>query len=174
MFAVRLANPESITCIADFDDYWSESGEGWSQGPDHLPPPVKTNLSDCHTGPSEIQIDCLQDMGLTEQEVLDINSGWRETTANAMRAVAKGGGWVWQMFSGVGGLSGTGDTCAKSLREQCKTQNNRMSMMGLSLKDSHTPGSLKDPKGDVAKFLLVRGDFTGLARTWIRLRTSFL
>ena len=113
-------------------------------------------------------------MGLTEQEVLDINSGWRETTANAMRAVAKGGGWVWQMFSGVGGPSGTGDTCAKSLREQCKTQNNRMSMMGLSLKDSHTPGSLKDPKGDVAKFMLVRGDFTGLARTWIRLRTSFL
>ena len=96
-------------------------------------------------------------MGLTEQEVLDINSGWRETTANAMRAVAKGGGWVWQMFSGVGGPSGTGDTCAKSLREQCKTQNNRMSMMGLSLKDSHSPGSLKDPKGDVAKFLLVRG-----------------
>ena len=90
-------------------------------------------------------------MGLTEQEVLDINSGWRETTANAMRAVAKGGGWVWQMFSGVGGPSGTGDTCAKSLREQCKTQNNRMSMMGLSLKDSHTPGSLKDPKWTIQR-----------------------
>ena len=56
-----------------------------------LPQPTRPNLTDCKTGPSEIQIDCLQDMGLSEQDVLDLNAGWRETTASAMRAVAKAG-----------------------------------------------------------------------------------
>jgi hypothetical protein len=46
--------------------------------PQQLPPPAPVNLSDCKTGPSEIQIGCLKDMGLTEQDVLDLNAGWRE------------------------------------------------------------------------------------------------
>ena len=54
---------------ADFDDYWSKSGEGWSHGPAGLPPPAHVDLRDCKTGPSEIQIACLEDMGLSEQVV---------------------------------------------------------------------------------------------------------
>lgn len=127
-FGSKLTNSSLVLrAIPDFDDYWSESGEGWSHGPQGLPPPTRPNLTDCKTGPSEIQIDCLKDMvrgarqlpapwssrvrrtcsellvfrqGLSEKDVLDLNAGWRETTANAMRAVAKAGGWVWQMFSG--------------------------------------------------------------------------
>jgi hypothetical protein len=51
-----------IASTPDFDDYWSESGEGWSHGPQGLPQPARPNLTDCKTGPSEIQIDCLKDM----------------------------------------------------------------------------------------------------------------
>ena len=84
-----------------FDDYWINSGEGWADGPSGLPKRTvhDVNISDCKTGPSEIQIDCLKDMGLSKQDVVDLNTGWRQTTAAAMRAVAKAGGWVWQMFS---------------------------------------------------------------------------
>ena len=47
------------TCTSMSSQYWINSGEGWSNGPSGLP--VRTakdvNLSDCKTGPSEIQID---------------------------------------------------------------------------------------------------------------------
>ena len=45
-----------------FDDYWIKSGEGWASGPSGLPVrgAKDVNLSDCKTGPSEIQVDCLQ------------------------------------------------------------------------------------------------------------------
>ena len=49
--------------------------------------------------------------GLSEKDVLDLNAGWRETTANAMRAVAKAGGWVWQMFSGRRASAFSGTLC---------------------------------------------------------------
>ena len=84
---------------------------------------------------------------------LGINKAWRETVANAMQAVAKGGGWVWHMFlTGPATLGGRtervrlGETCAKVLREHCKSPNNRMSMMSLSLRDRNTPASLRDQK----------------------------
>eukprot|EP00040_Diaphanoeca_grandis_P013021 m.65878 g.65878 ORF g.65878 m.65878 type:complete len:539 (+) comp23614_c0_seq1:190-1806(+) len=158
-----LANP-NVTGFY-FDDYWAKSGEGWSHGPDGLPPPTAINLSDCKTGPSEIEIHCLLDMGLSVQDVLDLNAGWRETTANAMRAVAKGGGWVWQMFSSLG-FEDTGAECLDSLRAQCAEQNMAMSYMPLRLKDN-LPGSVVDAASDVAKFLLVRGPFAFLGTGWV-------
>ena len=38
-------------------------------------------------------------MGLTAKDVLDVTEAWRNTTAQAMGAVAAKGGWVWQMFT---------------------------------------------------------------------------
>jgi hypothetical protein len=39
-------------------------------------------------------------MGLHAQDVMDLTAGWKATTTAAMQAIAKGGGWVWQMFKG--------------------------------------------------------------------------
>ena len=106
-------------------------------------------------------------MGLTEQEVLDINAGWRNTTATAMQAIAKGGGWVWQMMSGLSMPAGTGDKCASQLREQCTQQNTRMTYSSFGLESSHAPGSIKDAASDVARFLLVRGPYAYLGTSWV-------
>jgi len=157
-----------------FDDYWINSGEGWANGPAGLPyrGAKDVNLSDCKTGPSEIQINCLEDMGLSVQDVVDLNDGWRKTTAAAMRAVAGAGGWVWQMFS-----SGTpiaheaeGAACVAALKASCQatsTQQTRMCFSGLTLKDHHTPGSVVDPESDVARFLLTRGPYAFLGTSWV-------
>lgn len=160
-----MANP-NVTGFY-FDDYWSESGEGWSHGPSGLPPPTRPNLNDCKTGPSEIQSDCLKDMGLTNQDVLDLNAGWRKTTASAMRAVAKAGGWVWQMFSGLSAPADSGPTCAVGYHRACAKLRTDMNRMDLRLKDPHAPGSVLDAASDVARFLLLRGTHSFLGTAWV-------
>ena len=129
------------------------------------------NLSDCKTGPSEIQIDCLQDMGLSVQDVLDLNEGWRKTTSQAMLAIAKAGGWVWQMFSGGTpiGHGAKGPGCVQALKTSCtksSTQQTRMCMSALST-ESHEPGQLLYPEDDVARFLLTRGPYAFLGTSWV-------
>jgi hypothetical protein len=84
-----------------FDDDWLRSGQGWDRGPAALPHRTAedVNISDCATGPSELESHCLLDTGLSAADVLELMEGWRTTTAAAMRAVHEAGGWVWQMFS---------------------------------------------------------------------------
>jgi hypothetical protein len=98
-------------------------------------------------------------MGLTAQDVLDLNAGWRKTTAIAMRAVAKAGGWVWQMFSNLSPPPDTGPTCTTCYRNACAKLRTDMSRMNLRLKDPHAPGSVLDAATDVARFLLIRGTY---------------
>lgn len=122
MGSLGMANP-NVTGFY-FDDYWLQTGEGWSNGPSGLPDRTvhDVNLSDCRTGPSEIQIDCLMDMGLTAQDVVDLNDGWRATTEAAMRAVAGAGGWVWQMFNSGAAIApnATGPSCVEGLTNACR------------------------------------------------------
>lgn len=130
------------------------------------------NLSNCNTGPSEIQIDCLIDMGLTAQEVADINTGWRETTAAAMQAVASAGGWVWQMFEGGNAIShgATGAHCIEAIKTAClptSLQQTRMCFSEMTLANSHEPGSETAPASDVARFLLTRGPYAYLGTSWV-------
>ena len=107
----------------------------------------------------------LEDMGLSEQDVLDLNAGWRSTCADAMRAVVNAGGWVWQMFAPSGwgggtpiGLGARGPRCATALRESCKPTSVQQTRMCLSmLTPIQSPSSFKDPRSDVARFLLTRG-----------------
>ena len=170
----------ALCACSYFDDYWLKSGEGWAEGPSKLPPTLakNVNLSDCKTGPSEIEIHCLQDMGLSVQDVVDLTNGWKETTAAAMRAVANAGGWVWQMFSGgtpiAHGAKGPG--CVKALESSCKstsTQQTKMCMSALTAKMNETtgrslsPAEFVDPASDVARFLLTRGDYAFLGTSWV-------
>jgi hypothetical protein len=103
-------------------------------------------------------------MGLSQQDVRDITAGWRETTERAMRAIAKSGGWVWQMFSGIRIPSS-----ADEWRERCATQDMRMGRMSLELqgRGSHGPLVAKDAASDVARFLLVRGPWAFLGTGWV-------
>ena len=64
-----------------------------------------------------------------------------QTTASAMRAVAKAGGWVWQMFSGLGAPPDTGAACVTGYHSACAELRTDMNMMGLRLKDPHAPGA---------------------------------
>jgi hypothetical protein len=155
---------------------WLKSGEGWANGPGQLPPALAqhVNLSDCKTGPSEIEIHCLADMGLSVQDVLDLTAGWKQTTAAAMRAIAKAGGWVWQMFSGGTpvGLNAKGAECVSALKASCKptsAQQTRMCMSGLTAaaRPNGAPSAFTDPESDVARFLLTRGPYGFLGTSWV-------
>ena len=160
-----------------FDDWWAESGDNWYNGPLGLPPRNQNdiNLSNSGTGPSEMESHCLEDMGLSKQDVLDLNDGWRKTSAEAMLAVVNAGGWVWQMFAPSGwgggtpiGLNATGPSCATALRESCKPNSMQQTHMTLSmLTPIQSPSSFKDPRSDVARFLLTRGDFAYLGTGWV-------
>jgi hypothetical protein len=153
-----------------FDDYWAHSGEGWSDGP--MAGPIRPfNQSDCGTGPSEFERNCLLDMGLTKANRDAITVGWRQTTAAAMEAVYEAGGWVWQMFSGCGFSSvSTGPACVAAFENACmpgSRQQTRMCYFDLKLADPNAPGSIVDAASDVAKFLLARGPFAFLGTGWV-------
>ena len=93
-----------------------------------------------------------------------------------MRAVAKAGGWVWQMFAGTQsmlaftfvqlcmwfsrlsvvavGLSAPpdkGPECVSGYHTACARLRTDMNLMGLRLKDSNEPGSVLDAASDVAR-----------------------
>ena len=138
------------------------------------------NLSDCSTGPSELEAHCLLDMGLSKQDVLDLTAGWKQTQGAAMRAIAQAGGWVWQMFSGRiwgNGAGGAlppsmdkGAACQKAYTAACSPtslQQTRMSYHELRLKDLLAPGSIIDAVQDVARFLVIRGPMAFLGTAWV-------
>eukprot|EP01050_Picozoa_sp_SAG11_P025870 SAG11_NODE_5990_length_1416_cov_1.322703_2_plen_209_part_00 len=131
------------------------------------------NQSDCkNSGPSAIEEHCLLDMGLSAADAKDLTLAWRQTTAAVMRAVYEHGGWAWQMFTEAGppALSSNASECAKAYRGACletSKQQTHMCSFKLSLNNSHSPGSLTDPEGDVAKFLLLRGPFAYLGTGWV-------
>jgi hypothetical protein len=160
-----------------FDDEWARSGHGWAEL-DPVGTPLPFNASDCGTGPSEIERHCLLDMGLAAADVADVTRAWRATTAAAMRAVAAGGGWVWQMFSEnaiednrtAGGPGNDASKCIAAYVEACQPrskQQTHINSFKLTLSDPHSPGSLVDPVADVAKFLLLRGPWAFLGTAWV-------
>jgi hypothetical protein len=160
-----------------FDDWWAESGDRWYNGPLGLPPRNHDdiNLSNSRTGPSEMENHCLEDIGLTKQDVLDINAGWRNTMAEAMHAVVDAGGWVWQMFAPSGWGGGTpigfgakGPSCSAALRRSCAPTSIQQTRMCLSmLTPIQSPSVFKDPSSDVARFLLTRGPYAFLGTGWV-------
>ena len=173
MGALGMANP-NVTGFY-FDDEWARSGHGWSSI--RLPNFFNGghfNLSDCkNSGPSEIEEHCLLDMGLSKDDVIDLTLAWRNTTVAAMQAIHAAGGWVWQMFTenDVRALQPSqADACIESYQRACSnssTHHSHIVMHRLTLSDSHSPGSLVDPEGDVARFLLVRGPYAYLGTSWV-------
>ena len=155
-----------------FDDDWLLSGQGWDRGPAALPRRTAgdVNLSDCATGPSELESHCLLDTGLSAADVVALMEGWRATTAAAMRAVHGAGGWVWQMFhrdNASAALRGSG--CTAQLRAACTAaspQQTRMTYYELSTK-RHSPGWPTDATAQVARFLLTRGPYAFLGTGWV-------
>ena len=155
-----------------FDDEWARSGHGWATL--NLPgDPRPYNISDCEdSGPSEIEAHCLLDMGLTARDVHDLVLAWRNTTAQVLRAVHRAGGWAWQMFTEAGPPEPTAnvDSCIEQYRGACQPtskQQQNMCSYKLTLSDRHSPGSLTDPDGDVAKFLILRGPYAFLGTAWV-------
>ena len=139
-----------------FDDYWLLSGEDWSRGPAALPQRTAkdVNLTECATGPSELDQHCLLDTGLSADDVVALMEGWRRTIADAMRAVHAAGGWVWQMFNYNSFVALNGSECVAQLREACTAtspQQTRMTYYELAIK-RHSPGWPTDPAADVARF----------------------
>ena len=98
---------------------------------------------------------------------MDLNAGWRQTTASAMRAVAKAGGWVWQMFGGLRAPPASGPACVAGYHAACAQLRTDMDMMPLRLKNPNEPGSVVDAATDVARFLLIRGTYSFIGTSWV-------
>ena len=152
-----------------FDDEWARSGHGWATL-DLAGKPIPFNISDCRTGPSEIEGHCLLDMGLTAEDVRDVTLGWRNTTAAALRAVHAAGGWAWQMFTENSASAPNGTRCVEDYTRACKagsSQQTHIVSYRVTLGNSHSPGSMTDAEGDVAKVLLLRGPYAFLGTGWV-------
>ena len=147
--------------------------DGWHVGQDKYAPWMpKAGFCDtcapgspadkCPGGPTEEDVHCVVDMGLSAQDVKDITAAWKLTMSAAQAAIVKGGGFNWQLFSGATGPT-TGmpaAQCAAVVRDLCSdTKYNEPLVF-----DFATP--VPDFNLDLATFLLVRGPYAWLGYSW--------
>ena len=116
----------------------------------------------CPGGPTEEEVHCVIDMGLSAQDVKDITAAWKLTMSAAQAAIVKGGGFNWQLFSGAQGPTKgmPAAQCATVVRDLCGDRLFNAAMVF----DFATP--VPDFNLDLATFLLVRGPYAWLGYSW--------
>jgi hypothetical protein len=92
--STALGHP-SVTGLY-LDDYWVNHQEPIY--PDGNQPPWGYCSHTPTGGPSEIQLDCIKDMGLTQQDVDDLYAGWRMSYDTIIDAMGDAGAIAYQSF----------------------------------------------------------------------------
>lgn len=169
-----IGGPEGIQ-NPNVDGFYLD--DGWSSTPEQIEPWMPkdgfcstcepgTPPEDCFGGPTEEEVHCVQDMGLSRQDVADITTGWKHTMELAQAAIVKAGGFNWQLFKTVG--TPANSTCAAEMRTYCQPD---APILGQAVYFGFTDAkaSSMTPEGfalDVASFLLVRGPYAWLGYGW--------
>jgi hypothetical protein len=118
-------------------------------------------------GPTEIEPNCIANMGLSWEDTLAIAAGWLDTFLAVADAVVAAGGFVWQAFWDTGNGNGTppADACADFFRFACSADsgiNGSALMYQLA-----TPYDTSNDERDVAGFLLIRGEYAWIGWGWV-------
>jgi len=120
-------------------------------------------------GPSEIDSFCWTDMGLDEQDTVDLTNGWMETVAAVNEKVNAAGGMTMPQFSTASTPANDTSQCVAFFRSACGPQGLYQSLPILH-SFSEAPGRIFSPipyfTQDLVTFLLIRGDFGFLGFNW--------
>ena len=114
-------------------------------------------------GPSEVDKYNQVDMGLSDQDVLDITNEYYITMTAAQEAILQAKAYTWSLFPGqqnanAAPVLNNEKNCQKQMEEWCDTHpwEELPFMFGLNMGSNHTLPSLK---ADLATFLLARGPY---------------
>ena len=125
-------------------------------------------------GPSESSKTAVEDMGLSRNDMLALEKGWRANMDAVQSAILNSGGFNWQLFD-VGHGTNAGppfqkENCTTYMRETaCKPDSAlQKQSMFYGFSDQNTNRSkLPYFKQDLAAFLLIRGPYAWLGYSWM-------
>ena len=121
-------------------------------------------------GPTEINKNNQQDMGLTDEDVRDLTVAWNVTMGEVQRSIILAKGYTWSLMDGQENANAhptllKQSTCIQQLRSACagganeKKWQSNAHLVGLNVVNGTQFLQLTQ---DVAFFQLVRGDFAFL------------
>ena len=119
-----------------------------------------TPPEDCPGGPTEEEVHCVKDMGLTKQDVEDITEAWKLSLAAVKQQILKSKGFSWQQFT----------TTKSPTKEQCTSFMTSMCKPGVTDTEAMYFGFNKPVPNfelDLATFLLIRGPYAWLGYGWL-------
>eukprot|EP00730_Choanoeca_flexa_P007323 TRINITY_DN12312_c0_g1_i6.p2 TRINITY_DN12312_c0_g1~~TRINITY_DN12312_c0_g1_i6.p2 ORF type:complete len:328 (+),score=59.23 TRINITY_DN12312_c0_g1_i6:2846-3829(+) len=127
-------------------------------------------------GPSEMDSDAVQKMGMSTQDVQDMIAAWTANQNAWRETVLDNGLFEWFLFYGTQqnapGWDQTKpwDTCASYMRANCgpntPPQNGTL-FFGFSRIEHHEQWPLPHPTEDIAAFLLTRGPYAYIGYGWV-------
>ena len=140
------------------DDHWSNSSDP-TDAPDCASGPIG--------GPTEVNLHCIADTGLTQAQTTAITAGWRATMLQLQQRLLAAQKFSWAYFAEVAGGAPTNrKVCAAFFNSSGPSGSaplyDRALMMGIRAVN-RTQASVVN---DVAAFLLVRGPYAWLGNPW--------
>ena len=138
------------------DDVWSLGKSSWG-----------CTATNTYGGPSECAENCVQDMGLSKDDVIEIQAAWHQNNVVAKAVAVAAGGYSWQLLNTISApQKGNPTQCTTFFREACAPHSTvHDSATMLSFSNSST-GRAPFWKSDLAAFLLVRGPFAWIGHGW--------
>jgi hypothetical protein len=126
------------------------------------------------SGPSESGEFAVEDMGLSSDDMLAIDKGWRANADAVKAAILNSSGFSWKMFD-VGNRTNAGppfkkEKCTAYMRETaCRPDSvlQKQSLFYGFTDQSMNRSELPYFKQDLASFLLIRGPYAWLGYSWV-------
>ena len=134
------------------DDHWANASDP-TDAPDCASSPIG--------GPTEVNVGCIADTGLTQAQTTAITDAWRVTMLQLQRRLIDAGAFSWAYFTEyAGGAPGPSQALCKAFFRN-NTLYDLALMMGLA--QPMTDASILR---DVASFLLARGPYAWIGHGW--------
>lgn len=154
-----------------FDDQWTDKP---SPVPAWAPPTYRQCNMAKTGGPTEEDAHCIEDMGLTQQDTINMTAELALTEAAVHDAVVKNDGFAWPLLtqrSASLDLDDPRPKCKAFLRSHCKPGYHNSStetlMYEFTKKQFHDSFPLPFVQQDVAQFLLIRGAYAYIGYAWL-------
>ena len=119
-------------------------------------------------GPSEENLYCTADMGLTQADTTAIRDAWWDTIHEVEATIVAHGGFAWSSFFKIAGAPQNLTQCLSYFRHYCSSETSLpRSAMQMTVGWDRDTGELTQGSQDLASFLLTRGPYAWLGYGWI-------
>ena len=120
-------------------------------------------------GPTEEYPNCTLDMGLTQQDTIDLTAAWKDTISEVQKKIVQAGGFNWQLFTQSTDLPSNTETCIKYFQDACQADGGKRYDVPwvYQFTDPDAGRLLPNVTSDLATFLLARGDYAWIGYGWI-------